>query len=272
MDISTTLSVIIFIIMIILLYFVYGTIKWVISITIVGLVVYFIYTIIKKITSHFSNTYKFNNNYKIKKINDFIYEIDDFIDSDKCKELINKYDKNLEKSFVISNEKISNDRTSNQKWISQNQEYELNNKILNLVNEFSKSKLTINHLEDFQFTKYNPSQEYKGHYDVCDIKKDVENSTECKLDYENIGSYRYITVILYLNDDFQGGETYFNKLNIKIKPKIGKALLFINCILDSDSFDSGKCDRIENSMHSGLSVKSGNKYILTKWVRLKEIT
>ena len=251
--------------MIILLYFVYGTIKWIISIVIIGLIVFFIYKTIKNITSHFSN-----NNYKIKKVNDFIYEINDFLEPEKCKELIKNYDKDLVRSTVLSKEKYSSSRTSNQKYITKNQEYDLNIKVLNLINQFSNA--TLNNCEDFQFAKYEPNQEYKGHYDICDIDNcDLEHKAECKLDYENMGSYRYMTVIIYLNDNFKDGETYFNKINTKIKPKTGKALLFLSCKLDNDSYKNGKCKRFEESMHAGLKVTGGTKYILTKWVRIKDI-
>lgn len=274
MDISNTLSIIIFIIMIILLYFAYGAIKWIISTLIIGLIVFFVYKIIRNSNSHFSNF--LNSNYKIKKVNNFIYEIDDFLEPEKCKELIKKYDKELERSYVLTSEKYSKDRTSNQKWITKNQEYNLNIKVLNLINEFTNlinaSNANLSNCEDFQFAKYEPNQEYKGHYDVCDIDKcDLEHKSECKLDYENMGSYRCMTVIIYLNDNFNEGETYFNKLNTKIKPKTGKALLFFSCVPDNESYKNGKCKRIEESMHAGLKVKNGKKYILTKWVRIKEI-
>ena len=270
-----SISIIIFIIMIILLYFAYGTIKWVISTIIIGLIVFFVYKIIKNINSHFSY---FSNNYKIKKVNDFIYEIDNFLEPEKCKELIKKYDKDLERSYVITSKKYSKNRTSNQTWITKNQEYDLNIKVLNLINEFTKlfnanlGNMNLSNCEDFQFVKYEPNQEYKGHYDICDIDKcDLEYKSGCKLDYKNMGSYRYMTVIIYLNDNFKDGETYFNKLNIKIKPKIGKALIFFSCEIDNDSYKNGKCNRIDESMHAGLKVKNGKKYILTKWVRIKEI-
>lgn len=273
MNISNTLFVIIFIIMIILLYFVYGAIKWVISTLIIGIIVFFIY---RNQYSHFS---KFLNSYKIKKVNDFIYEIDNFLEPEKCNEIIKKYDKDLERSYILASEKYSKYRTSNQRWITKSQEYDLNIKVLNLINEFAKlidknlgNVSNVSNCEDFQFTKYEPNQEYKGHYDICDIDKcDTEHKSECILDYEKMGSYRYMTVIIYLNDDFKDGETYFNKLNTKIKPKTGKALLFFSCMPDTESFKNGKCKRIEESMHAGLKVKNGKKYILTKWVRLKEI-
>lgn len=38
--------------------------------------------------------------------------------------------------------------------------------------------------------------------------------------------YRSITVIVYLNDDFEGGEIYFNKQDLLIKPEPGLVVIF----------------------------------------------
>lgn len=38
--------------------------------------------------------------------------------------------------------------------------------------------------------------------------------------------YRFCAGVCYLNDDYQGGETYFPNFNIESKPKKGKVVLF----------------------------------------------
>jgi hypothetical protein len=38
--------------------------------------------------------------------------------------------------------------------------------------------------------------------------------------------HRKVSGVLYLNDDYQGGSTYFPRQNIKITPKTGKLILF----------------------------------------------
>lgn len=76
-------------------------------------------------------------------------------------------------------------------------------------------------------------------------------------------SLRYATILVYLNDDFTGGETIFPKLNIKIKPKIGKVLIFYS--LDS------KENTILDSLHGGLPITSGVKWICNKWYRMDTV-
>ena len=77
----------------------------------------------------------------------------------------------------------------------------------------------------------------------------------------NLGRYAFI---IYLNDNFTGGETEFPKHNYKAKPKIGKGVLFFN--LNDDN-----TDRRINSFHGGLPPNTGEKWMCNKWIRLKPI-
>ena len=67
------------------------------------------------------------------------------------------------------------------------------------------------------------------------------------------------TFMVYINDIDDGGETYFPRLNIKVIPKMGSALVWNNLFID------GSLNPF--SEHQSLSVKSSEKYILTKWFR-----
>ena len=69
---------------------------------------------------------------------------------------------------------------------------------------------------------------------------------------------RFATVLFYLNDDMEGGETSFPLwLNaettgeLKVKPERGKAVLFYSSLPD------GNYD--ERSMHAALPVTKGEK-------------
>ena len=68
---------------------------------------------------------------------------------------------------------------------------------------------------------------------------------------------------MYLNDDFDGGETEFPNINTNIIPQQGKAVVFIN--VDS----SGNV--LPKSLHGGKEVKNGQKWIATKWIRSKDL-
>jgi prolyl 4-hydroxylase len=55
----------------------------------------------------------------------------------------------------------------------------------------------------------------------------------------------FLTLILYLNDDYTGGETDFPEQQQRIVPKQGTALLFQHMLL-----------------HAGLAISAGTKYLL----------
>ena len=73
--------------------------------------------------------------------------------------------------------------------------------------------------------------------------------------------FRKKTCLIYLNEDFEGGETHFPKLNIKIQPRLGKAVVWNNTHEDNRV--------IEESLHAGLPVLSKSKWIMSIWIREK---
>jgi predicted 2-oxoglutarate/Fe(II)-dependent dioxygenase YbiX len=64
-------------------------------------------------------------------------------------------------------------------------------------------------------------------------------------DYSN-GDNPNISVVLYLNDDYEGGEIYFKEQGVKIKPKAGSIVIFPS---------------VEPYYHESLPVTSGGKYM-----------
>jgi prolyl 4-hydroxylase len=84
--------------------------------------------------------------------------------------------------------------------------------------------------ERFRCYRYEPGQYFAPHMDGAYYR---DNKKEWSL----------LTLIVYLNDDFTGGETNFLELKQSITPKTGMALLFQHAIL-----------------HEGAAVKTGVKY------------
>ena len=69
---------------------------------------------------------------------------------------------------------------------------------------------------------------------------------------------RMTTFILYLSDNYEGGETFFPLMEKKIEPKIGSLLVFNNCF-QGTNFTHPK------SLHGSKSIKKGTKWAINFW-------
>lgn len=92
--------------------------------------------------------------------------------------------------------------------------------------------------ENFSINRYAETQEYKWHIDEGD-------------DYfREMGMFtRKFSIVLYLNDDFDGGETEFQFA--KVKPQKGACLIFPSNFM---------------YIHCARPVKNGVKYSVASWL------
>jgi prolyl 4-hydroxylase len=97
--------------------------------------------------------------------------------------------------------------------------------------------------EALALLRYSPGQEYRPHFDFV---RGVDNR-------------RLLTALVYLNDDYEGGETEFVRTGLKVKGKAGDVIVFRN-----EGQDSGPNLLSE---HAGLPVTKGVKYLATRWIR-----
>jgi len=115
------------------------------------------------------------------------------------------------------------------------------------------TNLPIENQEDIHIVKYQKGGEYKIHHDWFDDETlEQEQETER-------GGNRVFSFLVYLNDDFEGGETDFPSLEYKVKPELGKGVLWRN--IDEEG------NPILESEHAGLPVEEGTKWILIVWIR-----
>ena len=70
---------------------------------------------------------------------------------------------------------------------------------------------------------------------------------------------RIATCLVFLNDDFEGGETAFQAGGLKHRGRKGDALLWANTLPD------GSVDR--RTWHAGLPPTKGEKWVLSQWLR-----
>ena len=91
--------------------------------------------------------------------------------------------------------------------------------------------------------RYFPGQQYHRHFDAL----------------PGLDNQRIKTALVYLNDNYVGGETEFPRLGQKFKGSLGDALIFGN--VDREGRPAAV------SEHAGLPVVNGVKYLASRWIR-----
>jgi len=179
---------------------------------------------------------------------------------EECKQIIEYAKPKLVRSQLDEGEDgtYGNERTSWQCWLNPN---EL--PCLRKGSEFVAkiTGLPIENQEDWQVLRYKPGQEYKPHYDAANPSApDYEGVIE--RDRQRGGGRRLYTFFIYLNNVEEGGETFFPKLGIKIKPMPGKAAFWHNLNKNETGFHP-------MSEHAGMPVIRGEKWAINVWIRQK---
>ncbi|PWA74967.1 2-oxoglutarate (2OG) and Fe(II)-dependent oxygenase superfamily protein [Artemisia annua] len=194
-----------------------------------------------------------------------------FKSQDECDHLINLAKPHMEKSTVVDNDtgksKDSRVRTSSGTFLARGVD-ETVAAIEKRIADFTF--LPVENGEGLQVLHYEVGQKYEPHYDYFLDQFNTVN-----------GGQRMATVLMYLSDVEEGGETVFpsakgnisavpwwnelsecGKEGLSVKPKMGDALLFWSMRPDA-SLDS-------SSLHGGCPVIRGNKWSSTKWIHVEE--
>lgn len=190
--------------------------------------------------------YGYNPDYKVQ-------ELQDLLTKEECQQMIDLAKSSLmvESSVVDSKGLYSSNkdfRKSFQTWM-----YSHTHPVLRKLSNASidLTGFPFSHQEMIQIVKYEPGGKFDAHYDAC-----VYNDKICK--QMNRGSTeRRTTLLVYLNDEMEGGETEFVVLNKKVKPETGKGILFWSTNEQNQLFHESK--------HQGNPVTKGEKWIATVW-------
>ncbi|MGE0596855.1 MAG: prolyl hydroxylase family protein [Hyphomonadaceae bacterium] len=100
---------------------------------------------------------------------------------------------------------------------------------------------------------YEPGQQFLPHFDSLDPKVPHFAGDLAR------NGQRLLTFLVYLNDDFEGGETEFPCIDWRYRGAKGDALVFWN--VGGDGLPD------EQALHAGLAPTRGEKWLLSKWVR-----
>lgn len=110
--------------------------------------------------------------------------------------------------------------------------------------------VAINGMERTSVLRYTPGEDFKPHYDFLDPAKPALAGEIMRT------GQRVFTFLVYLNDDFEGGETHFTKLGQSFKGRKGDALLFRN--VTPQGYPDFQTE------HAGLPPTSGEKWLFAR--------
>lgn len=105
--------------------------------------------------------------------------------------------------------------------------------------------------EGIQVLRYGPGAQYKPHYDYFDPAQSGTPSILLR------GGQRVATLVMYLNTPESGGATIFPDLGLEVKAMAGHAVFFAYGLPHPST----------KTLHGGMAVESGEKWVATKWMR-----
>jgi predicted 2-oxoglutarate/Fe(II)-dependent dioxygenase YbiX len=100
------------------------------------------------------------------------------------------------------------------------------------------------YVEPCTILRYRAGQFYKRHVDNLLLSSRFE-------ELEQRLPTRDISVVGYLNQEFQGGETYFDRQEVTVTPEAGAVLVF---------------PAYFTHPHASLPIVEGEKYVFTSWL------
>ena len=180
-----------------------------------------------------------------------IRSIDNFITKSECKHLIKLIEENNHKSTVASDATMDGYEQHNRNSTTSNllhSDTVVNNVLSKIAEEL---KLDLSLAEGIQGQRYEVGQYFKPHQDWFSGKA-IEK--HCK----GRGN-RSHTLMIYLNEDFEGGKTNFPNIYYTAQPQTGRAITWTNLKKDG----TGDPD----ALHEGQTISKGVKYIITSWWR-----
>lgn len=178
-----------------------------------------------------------------------VYYFQNFLNDAECRMLVELIDANRRPSTLLATHEDPEFRTSDScdlnRWAPE----------IRAIDERIAGLLGIvpDHGETMQGQRYAVGQQFRAH---CDYFHETEAYWPMM---KAQGGQRTWTAMIYLNDVPEGGATWFPRAGIRIRPRKGMMLIWNNMNLDgSPNYDT---------LHEGMAVLDGVKYIITKWFR-----
>jgi prolyl 4-hydroxylase len=178
-----------------------------------------------------------------------LFVVRDFLRPELCAAIIERIEEQRRPSTIADDTGIANYRTSETCDLdpADPAAAEVDRKICSLLG------LDASLGERIQGQRYDVGQEFRPHTDTF-----------------NPGGYDYYvhtadggqrtwTAMIYLNAPEEGGATRFKTIGKTVQPEAGKLLAWSNLLPDGSPNPA--------TLHQGMKVRRGVKYIITKWFR-----
>ncbi|GBG33148.1 Prolyl 4-hydroxylase subunit alpha-1 [Hondaea fermentalgiana] len=146
--------------------------------------------------------------------------------------------------------KVSQGRTSSNAWCRRDcEEDPLVDSVYARIEEVTQ--IPRDHYESFQLLKYDVGQYYHTHHDMSPRTRN------------DAAGPRILTFFLYVSDVQEGGETDFPRIDLRVAPRKGSAVLWPS-VLDRDPWLQDPLTH-----HAALPVKKGVKYGANAWIHAR---
>jgi prolyl 4-hydroxylase len=178
----------------------------------------------------------------------------DVLSAGECSELIERSRHRLKRSTTVNpltgSEDVIRNRTSEGVWYRRGEDEliaRLERRIESLTN------WPLENGEGLQVLHYDTSGEYSPHFDYFTPAQPGSAVHTAQ------GGQRVATLIIYLNDVADGGETVFPSAGLSVAARAGGAVYF--------RYMNGQRQLDPLTLHGGAPVLDGDKWIMTKWLR-----
>lgn len=178
-----------------------------------------------------------------------LYIFRDFLDQPECARLIELIDSEIRPSSLFNDGGGAGIRTSSTHYFADEDRdaSAVARRIAALLG------LEHTHAETLQGQRYLAGEQYPGHCDFFHTEREHWQRERRR------GGQRTWTAMIYLNAVKAGGATDFPRLNLSIRPEPGMLVAWNNMT------PGGRPNRA--TIHAGLPVEAGAKYIVTQWYR-----
>ncbi|MEH3046822.1 prolyl hydroxylase family protein [Sphingomonas adhaesiva] len=172
-----------------------------------------------------------------------------FLDAANCDWLIALIEANRRPSTLLSDAGSGANRTSDSCDMDRNADG------IREIDRYIAETLGIapEHGETMQGQRYAPGQHFRAHHDYFHEGESYWPRMQAS------GGQRTWTAMIYLNEVEEGGATWFPQGGLRVSPRRGLLLAWNNMAAD------GSPDM--QTLHEGMPVVEGTKYIITKWFR-----